>query len=105
MGRQLRAAALLVGANLTDAERLALLCMADAAMDHDTDAADAGYYFAGWEPIAVWLGYPTYNPAAKRKVARALAGLRSHGYIKPVNGTAPRQRAAYLLTLPLFGDR
>ena len=79
--------------------------MAITAHDKDTSEYDARYYFGGWKPLALSLGYQVeaaelLPPDAKRAVARALRELIDQGLIKPGddNQHAGRRHRNYILT-------
>jgi DNA-binding transcriptional ArsR family regulator len=69
---------------------------------HALDADEQPVYFAGWEPLAVALGYPEPKPdsAAQRKVTRALKRLVDAGLID-ADPSKPRHfKRRYRLNLP-----
>lgn len=74
MGAHLTGLALLyMPPDLSRPARLCLLAMCHSARD---SGQRPGLYFGGWQALALALGYPTYDDAAERTVARALRELR-----------------------------
>lgn len=72
-------------AHLTAGELTVLGYMCLVALDKENGKKQpAGLYFAGWEPLAVALGYDGLTPAAKEKVRRCIKGVREKGLIKPL---------------------
>lgn len=76
------------------AARLILVRMAHTALDAD----DWPVYFAGWDTLALALGYEKYDHAAEIAVGRAIRQLTDAGLIKP-DGNAPGGNRRYRITL------
>ena len=91
--------------NISDRAAHVLYRMAVTAQDKDTKEYAARYYFGGWKPLALALGYqfedhePLPRPA-HLAVARAIRELTDIGLIKPAddNPTAGRHHRTYILT-------
>lgn len=72
-------------AHLTAGELVVLGYMCVVALDKENGKGQPAHlYFAGWEPLALALGYPELNAAAKEKVRRAVKGIREKGLVKPL---------------------
>jgi hypothetical protein len=91
----------LIGPKLTHPERIVAWAMADMALDRDTERAEAGIYYGGWENLALWLGYPEYTPTAKEAVRRAINGLVDAKVIEQIGPGGGGHRAVYRFTFPL----
>lgn len=85
--------------DLTDRARVVLAAMASVAHDQD----DQPVYFAGWEPLALALGYadPQPNSDAQRAVTRALRCLTDAGLIDADPDKPRHHKRRYQLRLPL----
>jgi hypothetical protein len=75
-----------------------LVVMSVTSKDTDTPPV----YFAGWDHLAMSLGYLTdpAAPSARRAVGRALVDLESRGLVKRTTEWRYGHRV-YVLTLPL----
>ena len=106
MGASLIAEAIVVGKDLSHSAKLGLIRMALSAKDNDSNPA----YWAGWEPLALTLGYdlPDRNdPEAekrrrsiRRNVSRAVKEITTAGLIRVPDGHRAQigTRQRYLLT-------
>lgn len=83
--------------HLTDPARLILIQMARMARDKD----DPPIYYGGWPFLALILGYPTYNEAAKTAVARAVRELTRKKLIEAANQPSPGRTVDYQVRLGL----
>jgi hypothetical protein len=104
MGNQLARQLLVLRAGLEVSDRafVVLLRMSMTALDRDRKDQPGRVYFAGWEVLAMTLGYDDpKGAAAEQAVARAIRELSSKGLVKRVD-IKPRGRrrrtAAYELT-------
>lgn len=79
------------------AARVVLLVIATTAVDTDKRPS----YFAGWEPLALALGYgQPLGETARRAVTRAVTELTDAGFVR-AEPTRPRTwKRRYWLTLP-----
>ena len=104
MGASLVAAALInvcpsLGRN--HASRVALLTMANAALDRDAEPA----YWAGWKPIARALGLSGSDRTQHHRVNKILGELAALGVVELVELPAPGRNARYALNLWHSGGR
>lgn len=92
-------------ATLTAGELVVMGYMCLVALDKENAKGQpARLYFAGWEPLALALGYDDLTDAAKTKVKRAIKGLRDRGLIKPLVGHAQiGERQVYRIQVGLSG--
>lgn len=87
-------------AGLTAGELTVLGYMCITALDKPNGKGQpAGLYFAGWEPLALALGYDGLSAAGKEKVRRSIKGVREKGLIKPLVAHAKTgERQVYRIT-------
>lgn len=91
MGYELMQLAMVHGAHLPARPYKVLLRMCWQALDRDSGDRPARLYFAGWEPLALAMGYdpsPAGRESAKTNVRRAVRDLTRDGFIEAVGGHA-----------------
>lgn len=90
---------------LTAGELVVAGYMCVTALDKENAKGQpARLYFAGWEPLALALGYDGLTNASKEKVRRAVKGLREKGLIKPLVGHAQTgERQVYRIQVNTTG--
>lgn len=99
------AGAALGARHLRPTAKLVLVTMAWFSMDEQAQTAvPPCRYWAGWEQLALVLGYDKYGPTAERAVARAVAELVAAGYIVPLHSAATGTRQEYQLRLDQLPD-
>lgn len=93
--------------DLTASELTVLGYMCLVALDRPNGKGQPpGLYFGGWEPLAIALGYPELNEAAKTKVKRAVRGIRDKGLVKTMVAHAKTgERQVYRITFATSGGR
>jgi hypothetical protein len=77
------------------ASRVALLIMANAALDRDAQPV----YWAGWKPIARALGLAGSERTQHHRVTKILGELADLGVVECVVPSAPGRNARYALYL------
>lgn len=85
--------------DLTDSARVVLSAMASFA--HDSDRQPV--YFAGWNPLALALGYPHAEPnsAGQKAVSRAVRCLTIAELVSTDPAIPRHHKRRYRLHLPL----
>lgn len=93
--------------DLTASELTVLGYMCLVALDRPNGKGQPpGLYFGGWEPLALALGYPELNEAAKTRVKRAVRGIRDKGLVKTMVAHAQTgERQVYRITFAETGGR
>lgn len=110
MGAQLVSAIVISHPRLSDRAFRVAVRMALSALDRPNERGQpAGLYFAGWEPLALVLGYelpPATDPETRKKrrnasenVRRAVRELILAGLVQPLGNAHRGSRQTYKLCL------
>lgn len=99
MGAEVAKAAVVYARHLSGAPFRVLVAMALSTLDKPKDGKPASLYFAGWEPLALVLGYDDcdrHSPG-EQAVKRAISTLRKEGHITPLGTARIGTRQTYLI--------